>query len=100
MSDASGQMKLEEVGGAPLRKDQLDTKDSFILDTAQQIFVWVGKKSTKEEKNKAWDVANVRRGNPGARAVAHPDILSRPRAMWTGRDRPSSRRRTTPSRRP
>jgi hypothetical protein len=57
-------MKTEEVGSAPLRKDMLDTKDSFILDTAQSLFVWVGKKSTKEEKNKAWDVANVRAHPP------------------------------------
>ena len=60
VSDASGSMKIEEAGVAPLRKDMLNSSDAFVLDTAQQLFVWIGKKATKEEKNKAWDVANVR----------------------------------------
>lgn len=44
----------------------LDSNDAFVLDTAQQLFVWIGKKATKDEKNKAWDIANVRRQRPGS----------------------------------
>lgn len=57
VSDASGKINIEEVGSGVLKKEMLDTNDAFILDTSQQIFVWVGKKATKEEKNGAWNLA-------------------------------------------
>jgi hypothetical protein len=34
----------------PLRKDHLDTNDTFLLELANKIYVWVGKKSNLEEK--------------------------------------------------
>jgi hypothetical protein len=57
VSDSTGKMVIEEVGSGLLRKDQLDTNDCFILDTSQQLLVWIGKKATKEEKNSAWTLA-------------------------------------------
>ena len=57
VSDASGSLKIEEVAAGVLKKENLDTNDAFILDTQQQLFVWIGKKATKEEKNGAWSLA-------------------------------------------
>lgn len=57
VSDASGSLKVEEAGSSPLKKEYLDSNDCFILDTAQQLFVWIGKKATKNEKNSAWTFA-------------------------------------------
>lgn len=57
VSDASGSLKIEEAGSHPLKKDMLDSNDCFILDTAQQLFVWIGKKANKNEKNSAWTFA-------------------------------------------
>jgi len=57
VSDSTGKLVIEEIGSGLLKKDQLDTNDCFILDTSQQLFVWIGKKATKEEKNSAWTLA-------------------------------------------
>ena len=72
-------MKTTLVASAPLRKDMLDTSDAFVLDTAQTLFVWIGKKATVAEKSKAWDVANVRgslkaaHANGPSQLAGHPD---------------------------
>lgn len=53
VSDASGKLEVTEVGRAPLTKDLLDTNDCFILDGETEIFVWVGKGATKEERKES-----------------------------------------------
>jgi len=57
VSDASGTLKTEEVGAQPLTQNLLDSNDCFILDCQAEIFVWVGKGSTKEEKKEAVPIA-------------------------------------------
>jgi len=57
VSDASGSLKIDEVATGILKKEMLDSNDAFIVDTSQQLFVWIGKKATKEEKNGAWNLA-------------------------------------------
>lgn len=57
VSDASGSLKIEEIASGVLKKEMLDSNDAFIVDTSQQLFVWIGKKATKEEKNGAWTLA-------------------------------------------
>lgn len=52
ISDASGQMNMTLVGEGKLRKDMLDTNDVFLVDSGAQVFVWIGKGATKEEKSK------------------------------------------------
>jgi len=54
LSDASGSMKFtKEAEGPTVKKNKLDSNDVFILDVGPEVFTWVGKGATKEEKNKA-----------------------------------------------
>jgi len=53
VSDASGKLEVNEVGRNPLAKTMLDTNDCFILDADAEIFVWVGKGATKEERKQS-----------------------------------------------
>ena len=52
VSDASGTLTVTEVGRAKLTKDMLDPNDVFILDTGSEVFVWIGKGATKQEREK------------------------------------------------
>lgn len=53
LSDASGSMEITEVARAcKFDRDLLNGDDVFLLDGGTEIFVWVGKKSSKEEKQK------------------------------------------------
>lgn len=59
ISDASGKLKVEQVGQKPLLQSYLDTNDCFILDTSDSnLYVWVGKKCTANEKSQAMVKAN------------------------------------------
>jgi len=51
LSDETGKMLMKEVK-APFSIASLDTNDVFILDSGSEVFVWVGKKASKEEKAK------------------------------------------------
>ncbi|XP_065183499.1 gelsolin, cytoplasmic-like [Sycon ciliatum] len=58
VSDASGSLKVEEVGSKPLKYAMLDTNDCFILDTgASGVHAWIGKKATADEKKNAMKIA-------------------------------------------
>eukprot|EP00164_Ancoracysta_twista_P003232 GFYU01004318.1.p1 GENE.GFYU01004318.1~~GFYU01004318.1.p1 ORF type:complete len:812 (-),score=336.28 GFYU01004318.1:98-2533(-) len=57
VSDASGSLQVDEVGKAPLKKGSLDTKDTFIIDDETQLFVWIGKGATKDERASGMKVA-------------------------------------------
>ncbi|XP_012936181.1 advillin [Aplysia californica] len=55
VSDATGELEVSEVGGKPLKREHLDSEDCFILDSGPSgIFVWVGRKCTRNEKQSAW----------------------------------------------
>jgi len=54
LSDKTGALvKTEVASGASFRKSQLDAKEVFILDIGKQVFVWIGKETSKNEKAKA-----------------------------------------------
>jgi len=57
LSDKKGSMNftLEKTGS--LSKNDLDTKDAFILDNGAEIFVWIGKKASKDERKYAMQFA-------------------------------------------
>jgi len=58
VSDQSGSLKVDKVATRPLSREMLKTEDCFILDCGKSgLFVWIGKKCTKEEKNHSIKVA-------------------------------------------
>jgi len=61
LSDSSGSVKFTEVGNvAPSKKlarSLLSSDDVFILDAGVELFVWVGKHSTAQEKKEAIPIA-------------------------------------------
>ncbi len=50
VSNESGKLEMNEITERPLRKDHLDTNDTFILELNNLIYVWIGKKANTEEK--------------------------------------------------
>ena len=50
VSNASGTLETIEVTERPLRKDHLDTNDTFLLELHDKIYVWIGKGANLEEK--------------------------------------------------
>lgn len=58
VSDASGELKIEEAAKQPLNKEHLDSDDCFILDTGPAgVFSWIGKGCTTNEKKAAMNNA-------------------------------------------
>jgi len=58
LSDSSGEMKFTEVAkGKACKKDLLKSDDVFILNSGCEIYVWVGKGASDEEKAKAMGFA-------------------------------------------
>lgn len=53
MSDTTGSVKIEIINQKPLKQEMLESEDCFILDTGSGIYVWLGKKATKREKDEA-----------------------------------------------
>jgi len=54
LSDATGKMTFSLEGeGAKIKRTMLDSNDVFILDVGNEVYTWVGKGATKDEKNKA-----------------------------------------------
>jgi len=50
LSDASGKMTFTEVAAGKIPKNKLDTKDVFVFDAGNEVFVWIGLGATAEEK--------------------------------------------------
>jgi gelsolin len=58
LSDASGKMTFTEVSsGNNIKRNQLDANDVFIFDTGAEVFAWIGRKSSSDEKKKALSFA-------------------------------------------
>lgn len=54
----NGRFRVEEI--ANFAQDDLDPDDIMVLDGGDEVYVWVGTGSTKEEKAKSIDMAKVR----------------------------------------
>ena len=53
-SDESGSLHIRELKNGPLEQSDLDSNDAFIVDNGQLgIWVWIGKKATREERAEA-----------------------------------------------
>jgi gelsolin len=52
LSDSSGNLEMNLVGEGKgkILKSKLDMTDVFILDIGTQIYVWIGKKASKQER--------------------------------------------------
>lgn len=59
VSDAAGSLKIDTISEKPLKQEMLKSDDCFILDTGTGIYVWVGKKATKQEKEKSMQHAQT-----------------------------------------
>ena len=53
-SDEAGALHIREMKGGPLEQSDLDSNDAFIVDNGQLgIWVWIGKKASKQERAEA-----------------------------------------------
>ena len=52
-SDQSGKVLFSKVAQGALKKSMLKSNDVFIVDAGTDIFIWVGKKASKRERNQA-----------------------------------------------
>jgi len=52
ISDSTGSLQITSVAQGKLEKKMLDTTDVFLLDTGTEVYVWIGKGATKEERSK------------------------------------------------
>jgi gelsolin len=50
LSDSSGKLTFKEEAAGKVTKDKFDTNDVFIFDVGPEVFVWIGKKSSSQEK--------------------------------------------------
>jgi len=58
LSDASGKMTFKQVAtGSQCKRSLLDSNDVFILDTGAEVFAWIGKGASVDEKAKALSFA-------------------------------------------
>jgi gelsolin len=58
LSDASGKMTFTKVAeGNTIKKSNLDSNDVFVLDAGYEIFVWVGQKTSAQERKTALQYA-------------------------------------------
>ena len=55
VSDSTGTLQMTEVARGKLTKDMLDPSDVFILDAGGEVFVWIGKGASKDERAKGMD---------------------------------------------
>ena len=53
-SDETGSFKVMELKSGPLNHSDLDSNDAFIVDNGLLgIWVWIGKRATKQERTEA-----------------------------------------------
>jgi len=59
LSDASGTLKFTQKATGKVTKGLFDTKDVFVFDSGFEIFVWIGKGTTANEKKSALSSAQT-----------------------------------------
>lgn len=51
LSDSDGELKFTEVAKGKISKDKLNSDDVFIFDIGCEVYVWIGKNASKQEKD-------------------------------------------------
>jgi len=58
LSDSSGKLDFKlDTEGEKVTRDRFDTNDVFILDSGFEVFAWIGKKASVQEKSKSLQYA-------------------------------------------
>jgi len=58
LSDSSGKLEFASVAtGNAIKRNMLDSSDVFILDSGNEVFAWIGKGASVDEKSKALSFA-------------------------------------------
>lgn len=57
LSDSSGKLEFTLVAEKTVKKSMLDSSDVFVFDIGSEIFAWVGKGASKDEKRGAMQYA-------------------------------------------
>jgi len=57
VSDASGALKFTKIAEGDIKRSQFVSKDAFIFDAGPEVFVWVGKGATVNERKGALQYA-------------------------------------------
>lgn len=69
ISDVTGKVEFSYIHAADEKgyiTSQLDSSDVFVVDSGIEIFIWKGKKASKQEKSKAWSMVD--------QYIAHHDL--------------------------
>jgi gelsolin len=65
LSDHSGKMEFKEIAHGKVAKSLLDSNDAFVLDAGSEVFVWIGKKASAEERKQGLGYAQTYLKNSG-----------------------------------
>jgi len=57
LSDSSGDLEFTEVASGKVKRQKLDSDDVFVFDIGCEIFVWIGRNSSKKERKQAMHYA-------------------------------------------
>ncbi|KAJ3214670.1 hypothetical protein HDU67_001376 [Dinochytrium kinnereticum] len=57
LSNSSGKLTFKEEAKGAIKKAHFDSKDVFVFDTGVQVFVWIGKSASAEEKKSSLQYA-------------------------------------------
>jgi len=88
-SDASGKDVFTKKAEGKLAKKDLDTNDAFVIDLGNQVWVWLGKKASENEKKKALSLAQAYlKGNdrPSWTPISKINEGNEPPAFWAAFD--------------
>jgi gelsolin len=88
-SDESGKDVFTKKSEGKIHKKDLDSKDAFVIDLGNQVWVWVGKKASEGEKSKALSKAHsYLKGNdrPSWTPISRIVEGSEPPSFWAAFD--------------
>jgi len=58
LSDATGKLEFKEVATGRVTKNLLNSSDVFVFDAGSEVFVWIGKGASAQEKSKGLSYAD------------------------------------------